>query len=136
MHTRHWTQTIAAIGFAAIVASVATPALSAPVPSGTVSLKSLVASDVTDVRWRGRRGYGGAGIGAGIATGLLLGGMMAASPYYYGGGPYYEEPYYGPVYQPGYGGSPNDAYCFSRYRSYDPASGTYMGYDGRRHACQ
>jgi hypothetical protein len=134
MHTRHWTQTVAAIGFAAIVASVATPALSAPVPSGTVSLKSLVASDVTDVRWRGRRGFGGAGIGAGIATGLLLGGVMAASPYYYGGPPvYYDAPGY--YYAPGYGGSPNDAYCFSRYRSYDPASGTYMGYDGRRHPC-
>jgi hypothetical protein len=22
-----------------------------------------------------------------------------------------------------------------RYRSYDPASGTYMGYDGLRHPC-
>jgi len=135
MQTRHWTQTIAALGFAAIVASAASPALSAPVPSSTLSLKSLVASDVTDVRWRGRGYRGGAGIGAGIATGLLLGGMMAASPYYYGDGPYYAPPYYGPVYGPGYGGSPNDSYCFSRYRSYDPGSGTYMGYDGRRHPC-
>ncbi len=28
------------------------------------------------------------------------------------------------------------AYCAARYRSFDPASGTYLGYDGRRHACR
>ena len=134
MHTRKWTRSIAGIGIAAIVATLATPALSAPVPSSMVSLKSLVTSDVSQVRWRGR-GWRGGGVGAGIATGLLLGGMMAASPYYYGGPPYY-GPAYGPVYGPGYVGSPDgDAYCFSRYRSYDPMSGTYMGYDGRRHPC-
>lgn len=27
------------------------------------------------------------------------------------------------------------AYCEQRFRSYDRASGTYLGYDGRRHAC-
>jgi hypothetical protein len=27
------------------------------------------------------------------------------------------------------------AYCSSRFRSYDPASGTYLGYDGYRHPC-
>jgi uncharacterized protein RhaS with RHS repeats len=27
------------------------------------------------------------------------------------------------------------AYCMQRYRSYDPASGTYLGYDGLRHPC-
>ncbi|WP_136625941.1 BA14K family protein, partial [Bradyrhizobium macuxiense] len=27
------------------------------------------------------------------------------------------------------------SYCAQRYRSYDPASGTYLGYDGRRHPC-
>jgi hypothetical protein len=47
---------------------------------------------------------------------------------------------------PGYGGY-NDAgpvaynegdpvaYCEQTYRSYDPASGTYLGYDGFRHPC-
>ncbi|WP_310473473.1 BA14K family protein [Bradyrhizobium centrosematis] len=29
----------------------------------------------------------------------------------------------------------NDAYCSQRYKSYDPSSGTYMGYDGMRHPC-
>lgn len=27
------------------------------------------------------------------------------------------------------------AYCERRFRSYDPASGTYLGYDGYRHPC-
>jgi len=27
------------------------------------------------------------------------------------------------------------AYCMQRYRSYDPASGTFLGYDGLRHPC-
>jgi hypothetical protein len=31
--------------------------------------------------------------------------------------------------------SDNSGYCSQRYRSYDPASGTYLGYDGRRHPC-
>lgn len=26
-------------------------------------------------------------------------------------------------------------YCSQRYRSYDPRSGTYLGYDGYRHPC-
>jgi hypothetical protein len=29
----------------------------------------------------------------------------------------------------------DSAYCAQRYRSYDPASGTYLGYDGVRHSC-
>jgi hypothetical protein len=28
------------------------------------------------------------------------------------------------------------SYCAQRFRSYDPESGTFMGYDGRRHPCQ
>ena len=28
-----------------------------------------------------------------------------------------------------------DAYCSQRFKSYDPASGTYLGYDGDRHPC-
>ncbi|WP_162131531.1 BA14K family protein, partial [Bradyrhizobium genomosp. I (2014)] len=29
----------------------------------------------------------------------------------------------------------NNAYCSQRYKSYDPGSGTYLGYDGDRHPC-
>jgi hypothetical protein len=28
------------------------------------------------------------------------------------------------------------ASCAQRYHSYDPASGTFLGYDGRRHSCE
>jgi len=31
--------------------------------------------------------------------------------------------------------SPDDGYSCQHYRTYDPASRTYMGYDGRRHSC-
>jgi BA14K-like protein len=31
--------------------------------------------------------------------------------------------------------SPDDGHCSQRYRSYDPASGTYTSYDGRRLPC-
>ncbi|WP_309242867.1 BA14K family protein [Lichenibacterium dinghuense] len=27
------------------------------------------------------------------------------------------------------------AYCERRFRSYNPATGTYLGYDGLRHRC-
>lgn len=30
----------------------------------------------------------------------------------------------------------NHAYCAQHYRSYDPASATYIGPDGRRHPCR
>lgn len=38
---------------------------------------------------------------------------------------------------PGPGPGPGDptAYCAQRYRSYDPATGTYLGNDGQRHPC-
>ncbi|TWC07392.1 BA14K-like protein [Bradyrhizobium macuxiense] len=45
-----------------------------------------------------------------------------------------------------HGGNPSDAYgampvpapssSCARYRSFDPASGTFLGRDGRRHPCQ
>jgi hypothetical protein len=30
----------------------------------------------------------------------------------------------------------NGVSCAQRYRSYDPASGTFVGHDGRRHGCR
>jgi hypothetical protein len=69
--------------------------------------------------YRHHGGDGGAAI-AGFAAGALLGGALAA-----------QQPYY---YRGGYGGDA-EQYCLSRFRSYDPASGTYLGYDGYRHPC-
>jgi hypothetical protein len=92
-----------------------------------------------------RRGGGAAAAGiAGLAAGALLGGALAAPGYpdqgYYSGG-YYAPGYYAP--DPGYYYAPvpaypaggSVAYCQSLYRTYDPASGTYLGYDGLRHPC-
>lgn len=70
--------------------------------------------------WRGGRGWGGFGAG-------ILGGMLAA-PYYYGPYDYYPESGYVPE-------DSAIAYCMQRFRSYDPNSGTYLGYDGLRHPC-
>ena len=131
MRTRHLFRWTAVLGVAGLIAVAATPASTAPVPSSTALVKSAVASDVSEVRWRGRRR--GGGVAAGLAAGMLLGGIIAASPYYYDGPPGYYGPVFGPRY---YGPSSWEAYCFSRYRSFDPFSGTYLGYDGRRHYCR
>ena len=88
----------------------------------------------------GHRRYWGPGIGIGIGTGLALG-AFAGSPYYgYG---YDDDYYYGGGYPADEGvivgngaGSPDEvAYCRQRYRSYDMASGTFLGNDGQRHPC-
>ena len=34
------------------------------------------------------------------------------------------------------GGNANGPSCAQRYRSYDPSSETFLGYNGRRHACE
>ena len=51
----------------------------------------------------------------------------------------YPRPY-SPGYSYSYGYSPNQGggdvgYCMRRFRSYDPRSGTYLGFDGLRHRC-
>ena len=79
-----------------------------------------------------RRGYGGgaaaAGI-AGLAAGALVAGAIASQPGY-------AAPSGAPVGNV-YGHDPNwVSYCASRYRSFDPASGTYLANDGNRYVCQ
>ena len=152
--TNHARKLVAAIVFGAGVLSVATVADASPT-SGALAIKNAVPANVEAVQWRRgwggggwrgggwgyRRGWGGAG--AGFVAGALIGSALA-SPYYgYGPypGPYYVAPpapvYYGPpaaVY-----GAPvvedDVAYCSQRFKSYDPRSGTYLGYDGLRHPC-
>jgi hypothetical protein len=55
----------------------------------------------------------------GLATGAIIGGALAQS-----------QAQAAPVY-----GGNTASYCAQRYKSYDPASGTYLGYDGLRHPC-
>jgi hypothetical protein len=88
-------------------------------------------------RWHHRHG----GFWPGFAAGAAIGGLGS---YAYYGGDYYNDPYY---YDDSYyddsatvavvpdSGGDSSAYCAQRYRSYDPASGTYLGYDGLRHPC-
>jgi hypothetical protein len=70
-----------------------------------------------------RRGgsYGWGPAAGAFGAGVLLGGALAAPP------PVYYEP------QPAY--DDTVAYCMERFKSYDPRSGTYLGYDGLRHPC-
>lgn len=88
---------------------------------------------------RYRRGPSGgavaAGVIGGLAAGALIGGLAAqAQPgpaYGFGGG--------GPGAPVGnvYGQDPNYvSYCASKYRSFDPVSGTYLARDGYRYPCE
>jgi len=143
------------IVLAAGVSSLATVAPALPV-ADALAIRNAVPATVENVQWR-RWGWG---VGAGVVAGAIIGGAIANSAYPYGyypyGGyyapgpyayPYYAPPpaYYGPP-GPGYGGAPGYggtapvagdavAYCQKRYRSYDPASGTFLGNDGQRHPC-
>lgn len=113
------------------------PVIALPLSPNDSAVKQLAPATTTNVRghgWRGGRGWGwGIGLGA-FGFGLAAG----AYPYYgyeqYYPGPYYPAPAYygGPVYV-----GPSDAvgYCMQRFRSYDPRTGTYLGYDGFRHPC-
>ena len=71
--------------------------------------------------YRGYRyGYGGYAPYLGFGAGAL-----ALSSAYYGGG-YYDAYAYD---------DSGVEYCIQRFRSYDLASRTYLGYDGYRHSC-
>lgn len=110
---------------------VVAPVAAAPV-SSSIGLQNAVESQVQTVqyrRWHRRgyyRGYGG------LATGLIIGGAIARSYNYPYGYPY-SYPYAAAPYP--YPGGDAVGYCLRRFRSYDPASGTYLGYDGYRHPC-
>ncbi len=75
------------------------------------------------------RGCGlGAGIAAGIIGGAIIGGAIARRP----PPPRY---YYDDEDAPPPRRADAVEYCMERFKSYDPGSGTYLGYDGRRHPC-
>jgi BA14K-like protein len=126
-----------ALGLAASVASFATGTVAA-FPLGPAAGGSQLAAQLQQgapiVQIRRRNG----GLAAGIIGGMVLGGIIASQrPYYYD----YPPPYYayGPYpYYPAYRRYPYDpaiSYCLRRFKSYDPYSMTYLGYDGYRHPC-
>jgi hypothetical protein len=92
------------------------------------------------------RGGGGGGFVPGLIAGGIIGGALAAPGGYYGNsygyygsgyGPYYGGPYDdgGEVVEVAPSGGDDVAYCMQTYKSYNPRTGTYLGYDGLRHAC-
>jgi BA14K-like protein len=121
------------------LASVSSLAMAAPVIDANAIINATPSS-VETVRWW----WWGAPAAAFVAGGLV-GGALAAP--YYGYGPYYPGPYYPGAYYPGpydqghyaaapaYSNGGGEGYCAQRFRSYDPSTGTYMGYDGQRHPC-
>jgi hypothetical protein len=124
---------------------------------------AVMASSTPAAAWRNRAPGPAAAVGA--AAGAVLGGVAAAtSPWWWGGYGYYPNYYgYAPGYdygaapasgweswgfgdngypQPPWNGSyaftapgRDQAWCESHYRSYNPATGMFLGYDGRHHPC-
>lgn len=123
------------------------------------TVMTVVPAEARD-HWRGRHNHDdavAAGI-AGLAIGAIVGGLASQPSRTYIDPPY--QPTYRPVY-PSY--QPYPVYqapryryvrpahtyrggiepwtpawyraCGQRYRSFDPSSGTFVGYDGRRHFC-
>lgn len=116
------------LGAALIVSgTLSAPAVAAPLraDAGLSKAAPAVTESVQYRRWGGRgygyhhhhRGGGGAGaLIGGLAAGAIIGGAIAAS-------------------QAQAAAQQNAAYCAQRYRSYDPASGTYLNRDGNRYPC-
>jgi hypothetical protein len=132
---------LAAALLSTTIAVMSTAASAAPIALDHLATAKASSGAIENVYWRGRGWGWGGGWGGPFVAGAVVGGALAAAPYY-GGGYYYGAPYgapYGYGYGPGPAYSdappPDDGYCAQRYRSYDPASGTFLGNDGRRHPC-
>jgi hypothetical protein len=91
--------------------------------------------------WRGdwHHGFRHRGFFPGAAIGAFA--FYGGPDYAYDYGPdYYDDTYYDSGYVAGpevavVQGGGDASYCAQRYRSWDPATGTYLGYDGQRHPC-
>jgi hypothetical protein len=85
--------------------------------------------------WGWHRGWGW---GGGLAAGIIGGAVAAATsplwaPGYYGPG--YGVYDYVPTAPVVVGGGGGAAWCEAHFRSYNPATGMYLGYDGVYHHC-
>lgn len=135
---------LSALAFAAILGPSAASA--APAAAGLSSLAAPDRQLIEQVQWRGRgyyygRGYyggpryygyrrnNGAAVAAGVIGGLALGAAIAGAA---------SAPPPPVAYAPApvYGGGDWIAYCSSKYRSFNPATGLYLGYDGQYHPCR
>lgn len=128
-------------------ALVSSPLLFASVQANAQSPASLIASQaeaggvkISYAQFRhggfrgrrsyGRRFYGGRFHRRGFGTGALIGGLAAGALI---GGAIASQAAPAPAYL----APQQDAtsYCLQRFKSFDPASGSYLGYDGQRHSC-
>ncbi len=125
------------IGAALLVGSTALafagPANSAPLLANQAALVNTAPSLTESVQYYRRYGYGGyrygprygyrgygyggAAVVGGLAAGAIIGGAIAAG-------------------QANAAAQQHVAYCSQRYRSYDPASDTFLSRDGNRYLCR
>jgi hypothetical protein len=126
-----------ALAFGALASCSANSASAAVVLASKLKLQSEQ-KEIVVVRGGGRAGgfrggyrgfYGRRGWGPAIG-GFAAGAVLA--PYYYGRDYYYAAT---PVYSDPNADPSAVAWCARRYKSYDPASGSYLAYDGNRYAC-
>ena len=114
------------LGFSAVALPAAAAPINGAISKSLVPLVSAQDTSIIQVQYRRggprggsyhdrRRGGGGDGgaVAAGILGGLVLGAIIANQAQQ----------------------QRSVEYCIRRYRSYDPYSRTYLGYDGRRHSC-
>lgn len=118
---------LAALLAGSVAFTFSVPATSAPL-MGQSAISKAAPSSIESVQYYGHRHHGhhyhghhhhGGGAGAligGLAAGAIIGGAIAAG-------------------QANAAAQQNAAYCSRRYRSYDPASGTYLNNDGYRYPC-
>ena len=137
---------------ALLVAAIATPVNDASAQDvlGGALLGGAAGALIGGAVGGGRGAAIGAIIGGGTGAAIAAEGQRRGAYWYYNNGCYAQRPdgsYV--VVAPSYCGGPayaapppprpvaSDAvaYCMQRYRSYDPASGTYMGNDGIRRPC-
>lgn len=106
----------------AVVACALTASITIAAPLRPPTPMQATTSELTTVQyrhWQGRPGWhhhhhdgsAAAAVVGGLVAGAIIGGAIASSQ------------------------ARAVAYCAQRYRSYDRASGTYLGYDGFRHPC-
>ena len=105
-----------------------------------VTLVLLASCVSAEAQYRHHHRGGGGGFAGGIIGGVIggvLGGAIFAPRPYYEPPVYYQPPQPQPYYQPqpGYVSHEQIAYCMRRFRSYNPQTGVYFGYDGRYHSC-
>ena len=108
--------------------------------AGALIAGSLGAS-IASAEARGQeRDRGGSEAGAAIAGGIFgfaLGALASQQndypQYYYPSAPY-PPVVYAPQY-PAYAQNSHVAWCEQNYRSYNPGTDTYLGYDGYYHYC-